>query len=218
MPHDDRREAQALVSVIGRPTAALILAAGASTRLGHPKQLALLNGEPLLVRAIRTVRAAGLGPILVLLGANAGEIQATCNLDQTHAIVNPDWQEGMASSIRLGIQALAGITKKDSPEGAILMTCDQPAVDANHLRQLIREGRTTGEPVASMYGDQKRRGVPAYFPDTRFSELLLLHGDTGARSLLASATAIFLNLGELDIDTPEALAHARTIFERSSGT
>lgn len=192
------------------PTAALILAAGASTRLGQPKQLALLNGEPLLVRAIRVAREADLEPC-VLLGANAAQIEATCHLNAT-VLHNPDWAQGMASSLHVGIQALQ--TRKDDARGVILMTCDQPAVTEQHLRQLVKLGVLEGEPIASRYGGEgeKRHGVPAYFPNTRFRELLLLQGDAGARSLLATAKSIHLKLGEIDIDTPAALARARTLF------
>ncbi len=193
-----------------KQTAAIILAAGASTRLGTPKQLARLNGEPLLARAIRTAHEAGLTPILVILGANAAEIQQSCSLAPAQVVLNEQWPEGMASSVRLGIEALQG-----KVEGAILMTCDQPAVDAGHLRKLVLLGQSIGAPVASHYagrGETEKRGVPAYFPRTRFGELLLLKGDTGARNLLASSESLLLILGEVDVDTQQALARARALF------
>ena len=194
------------------PTAALILAAGASTRLGYPKQLAELNGQFLLHRAIFTAQQAGLTPILVILGANAAEIQKACDLKGTQAILNEQWPEGMGSSVRAGIKALPNGT-----EGVILLTCDQPAVDKAHLSALIRQGKETKLPVASHYlgsDGKKRRGVPAYFPHTRFPELLLLKGDAGARGLLATAKSIKLNLGEVDVDTPHTLDQARALFPR----
>ena len=193
-------------------TAAIILAAGASTRLGHPKQLALLNGEPLLARAIRTAQEAGLTPILVVLGANAAEIQQSCPLGPAQLVLNDEWPEGMGSSVRAGISRLGKQT-----EGVVLMTCDQPAVDAAHLRRLIQAGTELKSPVASQYAShpgEEKRGVPAYFPHTLFSELLLLRGDAGARNLLASAKSLELKFGEVDIDTPAALARARALFIR----
>ncbi len=197
------------------PTPAILLAAGASTRLGHPKQLATLNGEPLLLRAIQAATEAGLTPILVILGANAAQIQTRCNLNHTQVILNDHWQEGMASSIQAGIRALP-----EYSEGVILLTCDQPAVDAAHLRELFHAGTQSKAPVASQYEaepGQKRRGVPAYFPSTHFPKLLLLNGDAGARSLLASANSIELKFGEVDVDTPQALLRARTLFKRGAG-
>jgi CTP:molybdopterin cytidylyltransferase MocA len=86
------------------------------------------------------------------------------------------------------------------------MTCDQPAVTPDHLRALAISGETT----ASAYAG--RRGVPAYFPASAFAALAQLTGDAGARDLLRDARTIPLPLGELDIDTPEALAEAQRLF------
>ena len=181
-------------------TAAVVLAAGASTRLGEPKQLILLAGEKLLERAVRTAREAGCDPIVVVLGASADRIDEACNLGNAVVLVNDLWAEGMASSIRMGITAV-----RDCPS-AILMTCDQPAASAFHLRALMASGETT----ASSYAD--RRGVPAFFPQAAFPGLMQLQGDAGARTLLQHAPAIPLPGGELDLDTPDDVAHARKLF------
>ena len=183
--------------------AAIILAAGASTRLGEPKQLVLLGGERLLERAVHVAQQAGCDPVVVVVGAHAERIVAQCCLDSTRTVVNPDWREGMASSIRCGLGQLDA-----SPDAAILMTCDQPAVTADHLRALMQAG--IDAPVASHYAG--RRGVPACFPAANFVELSLLAGDEGARRLLRSALTIELVGGELDIDTPQTLAVAKSIY------
>ena len=184
-------------------TAAIILAAGASTRLGEPKQLVSLGGERLLDRAVRVARDANCWPVVVVLGANAEAIVAACDLGGAEVVVNPDWSEGMASSIRCGLQRL------DAEVAAvILMTCDQPAVTVEHLRQL--EQACTDAPVASFYDG--RRGAPACFPAKDFGELSLLAGDEGARRLLSTAIAIELVGGELDIDTPQSLALAKSMY------
>ncbi len=190
------------------PIPAIILAAGSSTRLGHPKQLALLNQEPLLNRAIRTATEAGCEPIYVVLGANAPQIEKTCRLKAVQVVHNQNWQQGMSTSLIAGVQAIGPV------EGVLLMTCDQPAVTAGHLRKLIEQGTSTNQAIASSY--KKRHGVPAYFPNTLFSECLLLTGDAGAKNLLTSAMSIPLMLGELDIDTPEALDEARERFGEAS--
>jgi CTP:molybdopterin cytidylyltransferase MocA len=184
-------------------TAAIVLAAGASTRLGQPKQLVRLAGERLLERAVRVAREAGCDPVLVVLGANAGEIARACDLGGAQAVVNDAWADGMASSLRLGIETVG------DAERAIVMTCDQPAVTPEHLRRLIE--RCLDAPVASSYAG--RRGVPACFPATTFAELLRLHGDAGARHLLESAVTVELIGGGLDIDTAEALELAKRIYE-----
>ena len=182
--------------------AAVILAAGASRRLGEPKQLVRLDRETLLERVVRVAAEAGCSPILVVLGASSEAILAQSRLDPAKVLLNPEWEEGMASSIRAGLHAL-------SPEvhAALLLTCDQPTVTAEHLRRLAFG--TPTEPVASRYAG--RHGVPAYFPASTFAELLHLSGDQGARLLLAAARAIDLPGGEIDVDTPTSLAQAQAM-------
>jgi CTP:molybdopterin cytidylyltransferase MocA len=184
--------------------AAIVLAAGASKRLGEPKQLATIAGETLLQRAVRTVREAGCTPIVVVLGAAYVEILAHNQLRDAMPVINDKWQEGMASSIRLGVRTLQSIA--NDAEGALLMTCDQPAVTAQHLKLLM----VKQEVKASRYAG--RTGVPAYFPNKYFPQLISLTGDSGARTLLAQARYEDLLHGELDIDTAEDLATARKLF------
>lgn len=184
--------------------AAVILAAGASRRLGEPKQLVRLEEETLLERAVRVAAQAGCSPILVVLGASSETILAQIAFLPAEIVLNPEWEEGMASSLRAGIHALPAQTR-----GVLLLTCDQPTVTAAHLQRLASNAPT--EPVASRYAD--KHGVPAYFPATTFAELLQLSGDQGARRLLAAARAIDLPGGEIDVDTPESLRRARAIFD-----
>ena len=185
-------------------TAAVVLAAGASTRLGEPKQLAELAGETLLERAVRAAREAGCAPVVVVLGALYAEILAYSQLGDVVPVINDKWRKGMASSIRLGVRAL-GFVAKDA-DGVVLMTCDQPAVTAAHLRALMK----TGEATASHYAE--RNGVPAYLPAAAFAQLMELRGDMGARELLREAAEVELAHGELDVDTTEDLARARELF------
>jgi CTP:molybdopterin cytidylyltransferase MocA len=185
-------------------TAAIVLAAGGSTRLGEPKQLAMLGGATLLERAVRTAREAGCAPIVVVLGAAQVEIMVQVRIGDAVLVINDKWQEGMSSSIRAGMQALA--VAASAPQGAVVMTCDQPAVTAQHLRAL-----TSGQELrASRYAG--RNGVPAYFPQKYFRQLLKLDGDAGARNLLARADSEELAYGELDVDTADDLARARELF------
>ena len=86
--------------------AAIIIAAGSSSRLGQPKQLLALDGEMLLQRTVRIAREAGAAPVLVVLGAHREEIEARVDLSGTSIVLNRDWEEGMASSIRAGVEAL----------------------------------------------------------------------------------------------------------------
>jgi molybdenum cofactor cytidylyltransferase len=184
--------------------AALILAAGASTRLGTAKQLAYVGSERLVERAVRVAREAGCSPVLVVLGALAEEIQCACRLEDAQVAVHAGWKEGMAASLRVGVERLADAA------AIMVMTCDQPAVTASHLRQLMRESEIFGGPVGSSYG--AGRGVPACFPAACFGDLLRLRGESGARSLLAAAPAVELPGGELDVDTVESLGEAQRLY------
>lgn len=161
--------------------------------------MVLLDGETLLDRAVRTVREAGCSPVVVLLGADADRIRRGCGLDGATIVINHDWTSGMASSIVLGVDAVG------DADGLVLMTCDQPAVSAKHLRALIG-----AETAASVYAG--RRGVPAYFPRSAFAGLRELRGDRGARDLVVEARVVELSLGELDVDTPEDMARAERLF------
>jgi molybdenum cofactor cytidylyltransferase len=180
--------------------AAIILAAGGSRRLGTPKQLVTLAGERLLDRTLRIAREADLNPQIVVLGANAERIQDECSLESATVIINKEWDEGLGVSLASGVRTLPlGI-------GAVILTCDQPAVTADHLRLLFAENHFT----ASEYGG--RHGVPAFFPAAIVQTLATLRGDAGARALLDAARSIVLPGGDLDIDTVEALAEAKKLY------
>ena len=174
-------------------TAALVLAAGASRRLGRPKQLVRLHGETLLDRAVRVGGEAGLTPVVVVLGAAAKLVAEGCDLRSAWVVVNAGWADGMGSSIKAGMELVREFSEVD---GVVVMTCDMPGVAAEHLRQLAAEPDVV---MASAYDG--RRGVPAYFPRAAFAELLGLSGDAGARQMLRTAQVVELVGGEVDVDT-----------------
>ena len=186
-------------------TAAIVLAAGKSGRLGELKQLVRLNEERMLERAVRVCREAGCTPIVVVLGASADEIREKCELGSSQLVLNERWVEGMSTSLAAGVNVL-----EEHVAGCVVLTCDQPAVSSAHLRELMKRAELT----ASSYAG--RRGVPAFFPASRFAELMQLRGDAGAREMLKEAYALPLPNGELDIDTPEDLDRARRFFSKRS--
>ncbi len=179
---------------------ALILAAGASTRLGHPKQLVRLGNETLLDRSVRIAGEAGCAPVVVVLGASEDRIRNECKLKDVLIVSHPDWAEGMGTSLSRGVREFEDV------QGILVMTCDMPAVTAHHLRALAASEQVT----ASSYGG--RKGVPAYFPRDQFPKLLELKGDRGAIELLQNARRVELSGGDLDVDTSDDLAKARSIF------
>ena len=185
--------------------AAVVLGAGASRRLGRPKQDIMIAGETLLQRTVRLAREASLSPVVVVTRADAN-YGKTFESDGTVVVAtNPEAEEGIASSIRCGIT----IASNHGVEGALILACDQPALRAEHLRGLVEDkSRATGSAYAGSIG------IPAYFPATSFPSLLQLRGDAGARKLLTNAYAISAEDLRLDIDTERDLAAARVLLER----
>lgn len=157
---------------------AVILAAGASQRLGKPKQLLKWHNLTLLEHAIQNARPLLDGRIIVVLGAHAQAIQNAVDLSDVDALVNPNWQEGIASSIRAGICSLP-----ETAEAALIMLCDQPLVGTEQLQTLLLGWQNKPDRItASQYHDAI--GVPALFPSEFFKSLLKLEGDQGAKRLL----------------------------------
>jgi len=190
------------------PVAAILLAAGASRRLGRPKQLLAYGGETLLERAIRLAVEAGAAPVFAVLGAHFERVSVVVSAGPGVAVFNGEWETGIASSIHAGLHALDGIAPDAA--GVLILGCDQPRLTAEHLRALIGAFAAQTEPaiVASAYAGV--HGVPAVFPRSVFEQLRALRGDRGARALLAEAPYPVIALpfegGEVDIDRPEDLA------------
>jgi Uncharacterized MobA-related protein len=183
--------------------AAILLAAGASRRLGTPKQLLTIDGEPLVRRAARAALATEPVQALVVLGANADAVFATvADLGLTR-VDCADWDEGLAASLRAGIRAL-----RADIDGVLIVLCDQPALSAMHLWALVAAWREAPvRAVASAYAGVL--GVPALLPRAWFAEVLKLAGDHGARELLRAhadkVSAVPAPALSRDIDRPEDL-------------
>jgi molybdenum cofactor cytidylyltransferase len=181
--------------------AVIILAAGPSSRMGQPKQLLMYGDITLLDHCIHVAHGSNATSIIVVVGAQPHSVNPQVS-DQTHVVNNVYWQEGMASSIRLGIKTVLDVNP--SADGAILMVCDQPYVTSLLLNTLIAAYQTTGKAiVASGYDDTY--GPPAFFQKKFFPELLQLNGDVGAKGLIKEhADEVELVLfpeGNIDIDT-----------------
>ncbi|MFM8336248.1 MAG: NTP transferase domain-containing protein [Opitutaceae bacterium] len=184
----------------------VILAAGASRRMGSPKQLIEIDGRPLLVRAIEAALAAPVWPVVVVLGANATAIRPVIGHLPVLVVDNPAWAEGMASSIREGVATLRQFSR--TLDAAVLALCDQPGFSAASVESLLAAHRATGRGiVAARYAG--RLGAPALFTRGHFAALSALTGEEGARDLLnADPTLVAaVDLPELarDLDTPADL-------------
>lgn len=184
-------------------TGIIILAAGASSRMGSPKQLLTFNGSTLLQNAITAAMGVRAGATLVVLGANAEEVLPVANVSNIHVVVNNDWREGMASSIRCGLQNLVMILPE--AEAVLIMLCDQPYVSAALLGELVVTAKKTEKGiVACAYGEVV--GVPALFKRSMFDELMMLKGDIGARRVIQNnadnVEIVPFAGGVVDLDTP----------------
>ncbi|MDB4903569.1 MAG: nboR [Mucilaginibacter sp.] len=185
-------------------TGVIILAAGSSSRLGTAKQNLVYQGQTLLQRAIETALVSVCQPVIVVLGANENVIRPTIEEMPVNIISNADWQEGMSSSIRLGIKEI----QKTEPNIAsvILMLCDQPFIDFSILNVLVKTQTNNGRDIAACaYNDTI--GAPVLFDVVYFEDLLLLKGQEGAKKLLVKysdkVVSIPFPLGSVDIDTIE---------------
>jgi molybdenum cofactor cytidylyltransferase len=189
-----------------RRVAAVVLAAGASTRFGSPKQLILREGEPLVRRAARIASEAGANPVIVVLGSDADLIAHQLEgIPPVTTIVNREWSTGLASSLATGLRAVAA---RGDCEGDLVTLADQPLIDAPALKQLIDAFDSNRRIIASSYDDVI--GVPAVFGVEHIDELTRLSGDAGAGEWLrrrpGEVTRIPLDIGSLDIDTAADLA------------
>jgi molybdenum cofactor cytidylyltransferase len=184
-------------------TALVILAAGGSSRLGHPKQQLIFGGKSLLQRAIEAGLQSKCQRPLVILGAYHEKLLPEIDSNGIDVLINYDWKEGMSSSIKKGIDFLI---KKKQVDQVIFMLCDQPFVNENLLNQLISVQKESNKPiVACTY--QGTLGVPVLFDKTFFPHLMKLQGREGAKKIIQQfpqeITPVSFPLGHLDIDTPE---------------
>ncbi|PSR54617.1 nucleotidyltransferase family protein [Adhaeribacter arboris] len=185
-------------------TGLVLLAAGASVRLGRPKQNLNFQGQTLLQHAVQVAQQSGSNPIMVVLGAQADSLRAQLNfLDiHIHIVENNEWEEGMSASIRHGLAALLKVAPL--VENVILMLCDQPFVSSQLLQELITHKENSSQQIiACTYQDTV--GTPVLFNKQFFPELLALYGNQGAKKLLyqhsKAVTTIPFKLGSFDIDT-----------------
>ena len=190
---------------------AVILAAGESARMGTPKQLLPLDGQPLLVRAIEAALASAAWPVVVVLGAHEEKIRPVLARLPVLVADNPAWSEGMASSIRVGVTTLQQFSR--ALDAALVALCDQPTFSAATIAQLVAAQRSTGRSiVAARYAG--RQGAPALFLREHFETLMHLTGEEGARALLndspARVAAVELPALALDLDTPADYAALQT--------
>jgi molybdenum cofactor cytidylyltransferase len=182
---------------------AIVLAGGASTRFGSPKQLVRIAGRPLLHAAVTRASEIAGHALVVVLGSGAAQLAPLLKHSAGAIVINQDWREGLASSIRAGIRKLPGTCA-----GALLIQADQPSVSVDDLKRLAGTWRRQPLHIAAALYDGAT-GLPAIFPRSLFQELARLRGDAGIRALLRRNSdrlvRVAMPSAAVDIDTPEDL-------------
>ena len=185
----------------------MLLAAGGGRRFGGPKALIEHEGELLVERGARLLLRSGCEPVVVVIGAEAGEVVRRARLGDAGVVVNPDWGEGIGSSLRAGLEALSG---RSGIEAAVVALCDQPRVGPDAVGRLIDAWRG-GSPVAVAAFDGRPRN-PVLLDRSLWVEVAdLARGDVGARDFLRSRPELVtaVECGDVaspaDIDTPDDL-------------
>jgi molybdenum cofactor cytidylyltransferase len=194
-----------------RNVGAIILAAGGSSRFGQPKQLLPFRGESLVRRAVRAAAEAGCKRIAVVAGEQRDLIETELRETPAFVIHNSNWERGLGTSIRVGLQHLLGA--HPPADAVVLLACDQPFVDARTISALVTMQEDSGKPiVASRYANAF--GVPALFDRSFFAALLALPDDSGAKTLIESrgnaVAEIAFEEGAIDIDTPSDFERLRS--------
>ncbi len=182
---------------------AAILAAGASRRFGSPKQLARLGGAPVLHEVIASASVVAGQSVSVVIGAHAQAVAPALRHSSASMVLNRDWEEGLASSIRRAVQAAP-----PGSEALLLLLADQVAVSADDLRRLHAAWRRHPRLIAAaLYGGAP--GLPAIFPRWTFGDLMGLRGDTDPRLVIRrnidQVVRIPMQNAGIDLDTPEDL-------------
>jgi molybdenum cofactor cytidylyltransferase len=183
--------------------AAVILAAGASSRMGQPKQLLKFRGTSLLRRSIDTALAAGAEQVIVVLGHAADQLLPEVEATSATIVLNDQWMEGVSTSLRGGLAAVASDAR-----GVFIYPADMPLVTPEALRELARRQQVSGRPAA-MTEAGGVRGVPVFITRSLFPALMIQEGDAGGAQYLRghpeSVEAVHFDDLDLvrDVDRPE---------------
>jgi molybdenum cofactor cytidylyltransferase len=194
-----------------RKVAAVILAAGRSTRMGGPnKLLAELGGKTLVRIVAEQVRASKASDVIVVTGHQAAEVEKSLAGLKVRFVRNPDFADGLASSVKAGIAAVP-----DAADAAVVCLGDMPLIDAHLIDRLIEAFAPDRGGLIALPVSDGRRGNPVLWSRRFFKELMTLDGDIGARHLIAKHSEAVAEVpveghgAFLDIDTPQALEAAR---------
>lgn len=183
-------------------TAALVLAAGSSSRLGESKQLLDWGGRPLLEYVVARVSQWPVDEVWVVLGHEADEVMDACDLGEANVVINDDHADGLASSLSVGLDALM---QDGKAERAVIALGDQPTIDPDVVAELL-ERHALSHRLAAIPRYRYTRSNPVAVDRTLFTRLMSLEGDQGARQLLQAhpdwvEEVLFEQMPPRDVDT-----------------
>lgn len=190
-----------------RPIGGIVLAAGAGTRFGSPKALLELDGELLVERAVGLLTEAGCDPVVVVLGAGAGEVAERADLGAAEVVINDAWERGMGSSLRAGLTALHGCT-----DAAVVALADQPGITPDAVAALIDAWQGSERPAATATFAGRQRPPVLLGADVWTEVAAEATGDAGARAWVRGHPDRVVEVpcdalaDPTDIDTPDDLA------------
>ena len=186
--------------------AVLILAAGSSSRLGKPKQLVKFKSKTLLQHSIDVSEALDLSEKIIVLGANEETILNEVDLKNHKLLVNNNWQEGMSTSLKRGLEEVQNL--HPNIENVLVLLSDQPFISEPVLQELI-DKHLEANRLASFSEYRGIPGVPAIFSREIFPDLMRIEGDRGARDLIKNGLTNYqlvpFDKGIVDIDTEKDL-------------
>ena len=189
-------------------TVIVILAAGGSRRLGQPKQLLAVSGEPMIRRVVRSAVETGVEQVVVVLGSSAFDCVSAIKQCGADIVVNPFWESGLAGSIRIGVER----AEAAGADAVLILLADQPCLTSKVIREFLdRAMARPDQVIAARYGDVV--GPPIFFGSSWFPQLKALQGDEGARKLIREQQDGGIEIvdwpeGAIDIDLPEDLPRA----------
>jgi molybdenum cofactor cytidylyltransferase len=195
----------------GCKIAAIVLAAGRSSRMGSPnKLLERIDGKPVIGRVVEAAIASGAEPVVVVTGFESDRIEAALCVPSVSFVHNREFDEGMSSSIKAGLKALP-----KNCYGALILLGDMPEIAASDLEALIDAFAQKGRDALCVPVREGRRGNPVLWGAAYFSEMMRLSGDVGAKRLIAKHEAHVIEVAVkseaifADVDTVEDLARLK---------
>jgi len=202
------------VKYVHEGTAGVILAAGSAVRMGALKQTLPINGVPAIKLVASTAIKAGLSPVIVVTGAENKSVEQHIQDMNVQKVFNPDWKDGMSTSIKTAIRMLPPETGS-----AVFMLSDQPLISELLIKGLVETSAKTLAPIIAPYSGEVR-GNPVLFDRTTFKDLTEITGDVGGRAIFSKYPIRKIRWNDhssfFDMDTPEDYEKIKSFYSKQN--